>query len=135
MRTYEELITIPEFVDRYRYLKLSSRIGEDTFGFDRYLNQILYRSEEWKRLRREVILRDDGCDLGDPDRPINGRIIVHHMNPIVKEDILDRSDIVLNPNYLICTSFETHNAIHFGDENLLFLGLTERKANDTCPWK
>lgn len=135
MRTYKELITIPNFVDRYRYLKLSSRIGEDTFGFDRYLNQILYRSEEWKRLRREVIIRDDGCDLGDPDRPINGRIIVHHMNPIAKEDILDRSDIVLNPDYLICTSFETHNAIHFGDENLLFLGLTERKANDTCPWK
>lgn len=136
LRTYSELITLPTFEERYRYLKLDGRVGEDTFGFDRYLNQIFYRSPEWKSVRDFVIVRDNGCDLACPDREILGsRILVHHMNPISVDDILDRSDILLNPEYLITTIKNTHDAIHYGDESILFTNPIERTKNDTCPWR
>lgn len=135
IRTYSELITLPTFEERYRYLKLNGRVGEDTFGFDRYLNQIFYKSNEWLDVRDYVIVRDGGCDLGMPDREIFGKILVHHMNPIRQEDILRRSKWLLDPEYLICTIKNTHDAIHYGDESLLILAPTERTKNDTCPWR
>ena len=135
IRTYSELITLPTFEERYRYLKLNGRVGEDTFGFDRYLNQIFYKSNEWLDVRDYVIVRDGGCDLGMPDREIFGKILVHHMNPIRQEDILRRSKWLLDPEYLICTIKNTHDAIHYGDESLLILTPTERTKNDTCPWR
>lgn len=116
-------------------MKIGGKVGEETFGFDRYMNQIFYRSEEWKAVRREVIVRDMGCDLGISDREIGGRILVHHINPIRDKDILNRSEILLDPEYLICTSKITHDAIHYGDESLLFSEPIERSVNDTCPWK
>ena len=135
IRTYSELITLSTFEERYKYLQLSSSIGEETFGFDRYLNQNFYRSKEWKRIRDFVIIRDNGCDLGVEGRTIYGKIIIHHMNPIRTKDIRDVSDYLLNPEYLICTTHQTHNAIHYGDENLLVRNPIERTANDTCPWR
>ena len=135
IRTYSELITIPTFIERYQYLKLDGSVGEDTFGFDRYLNQIFYKSKEWISVRDYVIVRDNGCDLGIEGHEIFGKILVHHMNPITKNDILERSDFLLDPEYLICTIKNTHDAIHFGDENLLITTPIERTRNDTCPWK
>ena len=135
MRTYSELITIPTFRERYEYLKLRGRVGEDTFGFDRYLNQVFYKSKEWKSIRDYVIARDLGRDLAMEGYEIYGRILIHHMNPIRKEDILYRSDLLLNPEYLICTSKNTHDAIHFSDDSLLIAEPIERTKNDTCPWK
>lgn len=135
IRTYSELITLSTFEERYRYLQLNGKVGEETFGFDRYLNQIFYKSKEWLRIRDHVITRDNGCDLGIEDRDIFGRILIHHMNPITVDDILKRSDFLLNPDYLICTSKNTHDAIHYSDESLLFAGLIERTKNDTCPWR
>ena len=135
IRTYSELITLPTFEERYKYLQLSGFVGEETFGFDRYLNQNFYRSQEWKRIRDLVIIRDNGCDLGIEDREIFGKIIIHHMNPINIKDIRDVSDYLLNPEYLICTTHQTHNAIHYGDDNLLVKGPIERSPNDTCLWK
>ena len=136
IKTYSELITLPTFEERYRYLRLSGSVGKETFGFDRYLNQLFYqRSQLWKHIRDEVIIRDNGCDLGVEDRDIYGRVIVHHMNPISMEDLLHESDYLLNPEFLICTSHATHNAIHYGDEKLLMNGLIERTKNDMCPWR
>lgn len=135
IRTYSELITIPTFEERYAYLKLSGKVGEETFGFDRYLNQIFYKSPEWRSIRNHVIIRDCGCDLGIEDREIPGRILVHHINPIHVEDITKRSEWILNPEYLICTSKNTHNAIHYGDDSLLITDPIERSKNDTCPWR
>lgn len=135
IRTYSELILLPTFIERYRYLKLGGKVGEETFGFDRYLNQQFYRSEEWKKIRDEVIIRDGACDLGIEDREIPSRVIIHHMNPITKYDILNRTEFLLNPEYMICTVKRTHDAIHYGDESLLFDGIIERSKNDTCPWK
>ena len=137
IKTYSELITLPTFEERYLYLRLGGKVGEDTFGFDRYLNQVFYRSEEWKAIRRQVIIRDNGCDLGCEDREIpNGvKILIHHMNPITKKDILDRSDFLLNPEYLITTIKHTHDAIHYGDDSSIFTSVIERSKNDTCPWK
>lgn len=135
IRTYSELIMLPTFEERYKYLQLSGFVGEETFGFDRYLNQNFYRSREWKRIRDQIIIRDNGCDLGIEGREIFGKIIIHHMNPISIKDIQNVSDYLLNPDYLICTTHQTHNAIHYGDENLLMRGPIERTANDTCPWK
>lgn len=133
-RTYQELSTLKTFEERFEYLKLSSNVGDETFGFDRWLNQVFYRSKEWKDLRDEVIVRDMGCDLGHQDYPIAGRVIIHHMNPVRVNDIVDRSDILLNPNYLICTSHNTHNAIHYGDKNLLPSPLIDRRPGDTKLW-
>lgn len=137
IRTYSELITIPNFIDRYRYLKLSNKVGEETFGFDRYLNQHFYRLKEWKDIRNYVITRDNGCDLADPDREIpNGvPIIVHHINPISLKDIANKLDWILDPEFLVCTIKRTHDAIHYGDETLLYSEPIERSPNDTCLWR
>ena len=135
IRTYSELITIPTFEERYKYLKIGGKVGEETFGFERYLNQEFYKSTEWKSIRRQVIVRDLGCDLGIEGREIHGKIIVHHMNPITIDDIVSASDFLLNPEYLICTLKSTHDAIHYGDESLLIKAPVERTKNDTCPWK
>lgn len=135
IKTYSELIKIPTFEERFQYLKLSGVVGKETFGFDRYLNQNFYRSAAWKRVRDQVIVRDNGCDLGIEDRIIYGKILIHHMNPINDKDILNLTDILLNPEYLICVSHITHNAIHYSDENLLANEPVVRFMNDTCPWK
>ena len=135
IKTYSELIQLPTFEERFQYLKLSGAVGKETFGFDRYLNQIFYRSAAWKRVRDQVIVRDNGCDLGIDDRIIYGKILIHHMNPINDRDILDLTDILLNPEYLICVSHITHNAIHYSDESLLPSEPIVRFKNDTCPWK
>lgn len=135
IKTYSELITIPSFKERFNYLKLGGKVGEETFGFDRYLNQVFYKSKEWRSIRDYVIARDNGCDLGVDGYEIYGRILIHHINPIRKEDILRRSEFLLNPEYLITTVSNTHNAIHYGDENLLATEPIERTKNDTCPWK
>ena len=136
IRTYSELITLPTFEDRYEYLKLNGKIGEETFGFDRYINQQLYqRSQKWKSVRDKVIIRDNGCDLSMEGYEIWGKIMIHHMNPITIEDIERESDFVFNPEYLISTSLNTHNAIHYGDENLLIKAPIERTKYDTCPWR
>ena len=135
IRTYSELISIPTFEERFKYLQLNGNVGAETFGYDRVFNQRFYSSLEWKRLRDEIIFRDNGCDLGILDRRIMGKIFIHHMNPIMLEDIRESSEFLLNPEYLICMSFETHNAIHYGDENLLFKAPIKRKQYDTCPWR
>lgn len=135
IRTYSELITFPTFEERYRYLRLEGKVGEDTFGFDRWLNQSFYKDPEWRAIRDKIIIRDNGCDLGIPGREIYSRIIVHHMNPITKDDILSRSAFLLNPEYLICTVKNTHDAIHYGDEGLFIKAPIERTKNDTCPWR
>lgn len=135
IKTYSELMTFSIYEERFRYLKLDGEVGKDTFGFDRWLNQIFYKTPEWKSVRNHVIVRDNGCDLAISDREIYGRILIHHMNPISKEDILNRTDLLLNPEYLICTSKLTHDAIHYGDESLLIKDPVVRRPNDTCPWK
>jgi hypothetical protein len=135
IRTYTELMQLGTFEERFRYLKLSGRVGKETFGFDRYLNQQFYKSDEWLLLRDQIIIRDNGCDLAIEDRDIYKRIIIHHMNPITKEDILNKTDILLNPEYLISTRKRTHDAIHYGDESILFDAPIERTKNDTCPWR
>lgn len=135
IRTYSELCKFTTFKERFEYLKLSGQVGQSTFGFDRYLNQIFYKTPEWKSVRNKIIVRDDGCDLGIEGREIHGRIYIHHMNPIMVRDVLDRTDILLNPEYLITTTFNTHQAIHYSDEDLLVMDPIERIPNDTCPWK
>lgn len=136
IRTYSELSKLKTFRERYEYLKLNGVVGEETFGFDRYINQMFYKSEEWKRIRNYVITRDNGCDLGIPDRKIvDSVILVHHMNPITKEDIINKNEILLDPEYLITTIKPTHDAIHYSDESLLAEDLIIRSKNDTCPWK
>ena len=135
IRTYSQLKQLQTFEERYDYLKLGGIVGEDTFGFDRYLNQNFYRSREWKRVRDEVIMRDNGCDLGIDGHEIRGKILIHHMNPITSEDIHRVSEYLLNPEYLICVAHRTHNAIHYGDESLIVTVPIERTQNDTCPWR
>jgi hypothetical protein len=137
IRTYSELITIPSFIERYRYLKLNNKVGEETFGFDRYLNQHFYRLKEWKDIRNYVITRDNGCDLGIEDReiPEGVPIIVHHINPISLKDISNKLDWILDPEFLVCTMKRTHDAIHYGDESLLYDEPIERTPNDTCLWR
>ena len=135
IRTYSELITIPTFEERYHYLQLDGTVGADTFGFDRIFNQLFYRSSEWRRIRDIVITRDYGRDLAVEGYEIYSRIIIHHMNPITLDDLDKKSDFLLNPEYLITTTHTTHNAIHYGDENLLPKAPIERSRNDTCPWR
>lgn len=137
IRTYSELITLPTFEERFEYLRLGGRVGEDTFGFDRYLNQMFYRSDYWRDVRDEVIIRDLGCDLGILEReiPEGVNIIVHHMNPITKNDIVNRTAYLLEPEYLISTIDNTHKAIHYGDISLLMSNPIERRKFDTCPWR
>lgn len=135
IKTYFELSTLPTFEERYQYLRLNGSVGNSTFGFDRYINQKFYRSAEWKQIRNYVIVRDNGCDLGVDGYEIHEKILIHHMNPIALSDIQNASDYLLNPNYLICVTLATHNAIHYGDETLLIRAPTVRRPNDTCPWK
>lgn len=137
MRTYSELIRLSTFEDRFHYLRLIGHVGEDTFGFDRIFNQDFYRSYEWKKVRNAVIVRDNACDLGMPGHDIYGKIFVHHMNPIGITDIKEASRLILDPEFLITVSAETHNALHYGDERYLrkFEVLPERRPNDTIPWK
>ena len=135
IKSYSELITFPTFEERYRYLRLNGIVGRDTFGFDRYLNQIFYQSRRWREVRDHVIIRDNGCDLGVEGHEIRGKVIVHHMNPLTIEDIERESDFLMDPEYLISTIHSTHNAIHYGDENLLVKAPVERSKNDTCPWR
>ena len=134
-RCYSELITLPTFIERFRYLKLDGLVGMDTFGHDRWLNQVLYRSAEWKRFRNGIIVRDNGCDLGCEDRPIFGNILIHHINPLTIEDVLNRDPKIFDEENVICTQLITHNAIHYGDESILYQEPITRKPNDTCPWK
>lgn len=135
MKTYTELLKFPTFEDRFNYLILNGAVAEETFGFDRWFNQNFYRSDEWRSIRDFVIIRDGGCDLAMDGYEIYDRIIVHHMNPISKSDILHSSDILINPEYLVCVSHNTHNAIHYGDASLLMTAPIERRPGDTCPWK
>lgn len=134
MRTYNDLIQIPTFQERFEYLRLNGRVGEETFGFDRYFNQRFYRSKEWKDIRNYVIARDCGCDLAIEDRQIFGKALIHHMNPISLDDIKNTSDYLLNPDFLITTTKQTHDAIHYGDSSLLSLEPVVRKAGDTLLW-
>lgn len=135
IRTYSDLRRLKTFIDRFNYLKLNGLVGSETFGFDRYLNQALYRSQKWRNVRREIIRRDNACDLGIEDHDIYDQIIIHHMNPLTSEQIEDRDPSIFDPEFLICTSTLTHKAIHFSDEKLFPKGLIERRPNDTCPWK
>ena len=134
-RSYRELSRLQTFEDRFEYLKLSAKIGEDTFGRERYLNQLFYGTPEWRALRQEALIRDNGCDLGIEDHPIGGRIEVHHINPITAEDIQNRNPCLLDLDNVICVSSNTHKAIHYGDASLLPKDPIERKPNDTCPWR
>lgn len=135
IRTYKELSRIDDFYERFRYLQLRGEVGVSTFGWERFLNQALYKTRRWRKVRDEVIMRDDGCDLGHPDYQIRDRIIIHHMNPITLEDVEEERDEVFDPEFLICTAPMTHNAVHYGDENLLPSPLTVRRPWDTCPWR
>ena len=136
IRYYSELIQLPTFKERFEYLKLSGSVGKATFGYDRYLNQNFYKSREWKRLRDEIIVRDNGCEMGLEGFEIRGRILIHHMNPIVDDDIVNVSDYLMNPDYLICVSHDLHNAIHYGNDDILRAkNFQPRRLNDTCPWK
>lgn len=135
IKTYSELITIPTFEERFEYLQLKGSVGKDTFGYDRYLNQVLYRSSEWKRLRNQIIIRDCGCDLACDGYDIYGKVLIHHLNSITVEDVLARSRKVFDPDNLVCVSHNTHNAIHYGDVDLLVTGPIIRTKNDTCPWR
>ena len=136
IRTYSDISKLKTFKERFEYLQLyDGHVGCDTFGYDRYLNQQFYKTAEWRRLRDRLIIRDEGCDLGVDGYRIYGRIIIHHMNPITKNDILQQTDYLMNPEFLICTTHNTHNAIHYGDESLLVTDPIERTKNDTCLWK
>ena len=135
IKCYSELITLPTFIDRYRYLKIGGRVGADTFGHDRYLNQILYHSDEWLEFRDGIIVRDNGCDLACPGFELLDRILVHHINPIRVDDVLRRDPKIFDPENVISTCLNTHNAIHYGDESKLILLPMERTKNDTCPWR
>ena len=146
IRTYSEVITIPSFEDRYEYLRLDGRVGQETFGHDRYLNQILYTSQPWRRFRDKIIIRDNGCDLAcegyevrsfrDRDGKIHRpKILIHHINPITVDDVINNRTNVFDPENVICVTHNTHQAIHYGDSNLLFGPPIERSQNDTCPWR
>ena len=135
-RSFKELSRLSTFEERYRYLRLQGSVGKDTFGFDRYLNQALYSSAEWKRFRRNVIIRDNGCDLGIPERPIQGdRVIIHHINPLTVKDLENRSESIFDMNNVVCVSYNTHQAIHYGDESLLPKDPVIRRPGDHIPWK
>ena len=135
IKSYSELIKIPTYKERFEYLKLNGIVGKDTFGYDRYLNQAFYNSPEWRRFRRDIIIRDNGCDLACEGYEIRGKIILHHINPLTHDDLINRREGLFDPENIICVTHNTHNAIHYGDANLLITGPIERVANDTCPWK
>ena len=135
IRTYHDLIQIPSFLERYEYLKIGGVVGETTFGYERYLNQMLYSSRKWKDARNRVLIRDDGCDMGLADYPIGEKIYVHHMNPITPEMVEENDPVLFEPEFLSCVSYQTHNAIHYGDKSLLPQEPIQREPNDTCPWR
>ena len=135
VKTYSELIRLPTFIERYRYLKLNGKVGEATFGFQRWLNQEFYHSDDWLSFRDEIIVRDSGCDLAVEGFDIYSSILVHHLNPITYDDIANRNPIIFDPENAISTKLSTHNAIHYGDESLLILAPIDRAPNDTCPWR
>lgn len=135
IKSYSVVILLPTLEERFEYLKLKGTVGAETFGYDRYLNQVLYHDPEWRRIRNDVIIRDNGCDLGVEGHEIHGRILIHHINPITIDDVKLRRYCVFDLDNLICTSHNTHNAIHYGDANLLPKNPIERKPNDTCPWR
>lgn len=135
IRRYSELIKIDNYLDRFEYLKLGGKVGTETFGFERYLNQKFYQSKEWKRVRDAIIIRDNGCDMAFSGREIQSKIIIHHINPVLPKDIIDKEDWILNPEFLVCVSKQTHDAIHYGDKSLLMLDPVTRTKNDTCPWR
>lgn len=138
MKTYTELISLPTFEERFEYLKMNGRVGAETFGYDRYLNQVFYNSHEWRQFRHQIIIRDNACDLGVEDRPIlrKGQLLIHHMNPITKQQLIDRDPDLMNPEYVIvCMKNPTHEAIHYGDASLLVQNdLIVRTKGDTCLW-
>lgn len=136
IRTYSELIQLATFEERLDYLRLHGKVGADTFGFDRYLNQLFYTSREWRKLRNDIIVRDNGCDLAIPELEIVGQIYIHHLNPLTKDDIINKTEFLLDPEYLICASFDTHQIIHY--DNMvppIKIGPIIRTKNDTCPWR
>lgn len=136
IRSYSELIKLPTFEERFDYLKLGGSVGQSTFGYDRYLNQQFYTSGKWRKFRDEIIARDMGCDLGVEGYEINGQpVLIHHINPLKRNDIVDRSPYLMDPDNVITTTYRTHRAIHYGDKSQIFTGLVERSANDTCPWR
>lgn len=135
IKTYQEMIRLPSFIERFRYLKLDGAVGRSTFGGHRMLNQDLYHSKEWLQLRDKAIIRDSACDLGDADRPIHGSVYIHHIVPLTVEDILNRDRKCLDLDNVICCSFKTHQALHFADESLLPIKVVERSPYDTCPWR
>jgi hypothetical protein len=135
LKNYSELIQFDNFIDRFNYLKLSGVVGASTFGYDRYLNQALYASKEWRRFRNRIIVRDNGCDLGLEGYEISSRLLVHHINPITSEQLESDDSLIFDPNNVICVSHNTHEAIHYSDDNLLEKDPIIRKQNDTCPWR
>lgn len=135
IRTYSEMIALPTYEERFDYLKLDGKVGKETFGYDRYLNQVLYNTEQWKKFRREIIIRDNACDLACEGYEINYRILVHHINPITVEDIVNRNPMIFDPENVVTTTHQTHNAIHYSDKSLLITKPIERTRNDTCPWR
>lgn len=135
IKSYSECILLPTFLERFRYLQIGGYVGKETFGYDRYLNQILYRTPEWKRFRRDMILRDNGCDLACEGYEIHGNILVHHINPISVEDVVNRNPCIFDPDNVICTSLNTHNAVHYSDESILVTEPVVRTPYDACPWK
>lgn len=137
IKTYSELITIPTFLERYEYLKIGGEVGKETFGHERYLNQILYNSHEWRMFRKDIVVRDCGTDLAmlSEDYEIFGKIIVHHIDPITVEDVLRRHPKIFDPENVVCVSHDTHNAIHYGDISMLRIEVVERSPYDTCPWR
>ena len=135
IKTYSEMVRLPTFLERYRYLKIGGQVGYETFGYDRYLNQILYRSPEWKRFRRDIIIRDNGCDLACDGYEIIGKVLIHHIDPITVRDIELRDQKIFDPENVVSVTLNTHNAIHYGDESLLITEPLVRTPNDTCPWK
>lgn len=135
IKRYSEVIKLPTFEQRFNYLKLNGQVSELTFGHNRYLNQDFYHSTEWQRFRREIIIRDEGCDLADPDRKIYSKIYIHHLNPITVDDILERSSLVFDPENAICVTHKTHNDIHYGVNSSLVLSHKDRTPNDTIPWR
>lgn len=135
LKSYRNLILLPTILDRFEYLRIKANVGDPTFGFDRFINQDFYQSREWRQVRMKVIARDEGCDLGMPDYPIGGKVIIHHINPITADDIENASDLLFDLDNLICVSESTHNAIHFGDETLLPAEPIIRRPGDTCLWR
>lgn len=137
MKSYSKMMTLPTFDERFKYLELGGKVAAETFGCHRYLNQVLYRSGEWKRFRNKIIIRDEGCDLADPDRPVErGKILIHHLNPLTIDDVVNRDPKIFDPENVVCVSFDTHQAIHYGDEKYLTRNkFADRKPNDTCPWR